>query len=63
MQAHIRRKVLKEKAQQERESLSQLHLIITPEEFYEEIAAIDKKGIQNTEKKCLLIKEQVKTRK
>lgn len=68
IQAHIHRKVLKEKARQERESLSQLHLTITPEELHEEIAAIDKKGWSTAkkkkkEKKRSLIKEQVKIRK
>ena len=45
MQAHIRREALKQKAQQERESLSQLHLITTTKELHEAIAAIDKKRL------------------
>lgn len=66
MEAHMRREGMKQKAQLEKDSLSQLHLITTIEELHEEIAAIDKKRLSAAKKaaqKRSLIQEQVKIRK
>ena len=66
MQAHTRREALKKKAQKEKDSLSQLHLITTTTELQEALAVIDKKRSSSSKKtaeKRSLIQEQVKIRR
>ena len=51
VQAHVRREALKQKAQIEREKLSQLHLVTTSEELHEVLVNIDALNISATKKR------------
>ena len=65
-QAHIRREALKLKAHQERNALSQLHLITTSEELQQAISDIDNKSLsaaKKTAEKRSLLSTQIKIRK
>ena len=65
-QAHIRREAVKQKAQQERNQLSQQHLITSSDELYQAILDIDKKCISATKKAALkrsLVSTQMKIKK
>lgn len=64
--AHTRREALKKKAQQERDDLSQLHLLSTSKELHQAISDIDKKSLsaaKKTAEKRLLLRTQIKIRK
>ena len=66
LQAHSKRQALEERSQKEKDKLSELHLITTPEELSEVIQDIDKKGICETKKiseKLKLLKTQISIRK
>lgn len=51
-QAHLRREVLKRKAQQERQELSQMHLIVTSEELCQALTHIDNERLTVAKKKA-----------
>ena len=66
VQAHVRREALKQKAQIEREKLSQLHLVTTSEELHEVLVNIDALNISATKKrgqKPSFLRNQVNIRK
>ena len=66
VQSHVRREALKQKAEQERNELSQLHLITTSEELRQAIVDIDNKSLsaaKKTAEKCSLVRIQIKIRK
>ena len=65
-QAHIRREAVKQKAQQERNQLSQQRLITSSDELYQAILDIDNKCISATKNAALkrsLVSTQMKIRK
>ena len=64
--AHNRREALKEKAQQERDELSQLNLVTTSEELHQAIADIDNSSIsaaKKTAQKRTLVRTQINIRR
>ena len=66
VQVHTRREALKRKAQQERNELSQLHLITTSEELCQATVEMDTKNnsaAKKTSLKHTLVSAQVKIRK
>ena len=66
LQAHLRREALKQKAQQERDELSQKHLITTSQELQEMLCSIESENVSATKKKdrkVSLLKTQIKIRK
>lgn len=66
LQAHVRREALKRKAQQERDRLSQLHLVTASEELHQALLRIDTENLSVAKKKAqklLLLKTQIKIRK
>lgn len=66
LKENAKRVALKEKMCQEKEKLSQLHLITTPEELQEELLTIDKESIsasRKRNKKISVLKTQVQIRR
>ena len=67
LQGHIRREALRQKAQQERDELSQIHLITTSEELQQALECIHAGESLSAAKKRIrkvnLLKTQIKIRK
>ena len=51
LQRHIRREALRQKAQQERDELSQMHLITTSEELQQALKCIDAESLSAAKKR------------
>ena len=47
-QAHVKRQALQQRSQKEKDKLSELHLIMTPEELKEAIQEIEKEDLSST---------------
>ena len=66
LQAHIKREALKQKVRQEKDELSQEHLITSSQELQQAINSIDIKTCSSSKKraeKMLLLRKQIKIRK
>ena len=66
LQAHVRRQVLQQRSQKEKDKLSELHLITTPEELSEAIQEIDKEDLSRMKRiaqKLTLLITQINIRR
>ena len=65
-QAHVKKQALQQRSQKEKDKLSELNLITTPEELKEAIQKIEKEDLSSTKRvaqKLSLLRTQINIRK